>query len=140
MGKWICGCPDDGVVNGIDVASFNYPLTLFYLQIGIPIYRCRLLSFFHLLVSLLPFVPAFLSLSIFLSAFFIRLMGFPSRSFLGLVHFSFFSFYLCIFHLLVYFCAVLYFLCGLCSRVDRVSVCCCSLRPRVLYISGRKHR
>ena len=73
MGKWSFGCPDDGVVNGIDAAFFDCPLTLCYLQFGIPIYRCRLLSFFRILVSLLSFVPAFLSFcpSFFLSFLFV---------------------------------------------------------------------
>ena len=52
---------------------FNCPLTLCYLQFSIPIYRCRLLPFFRLLVSLLSFVPTFPSLcpSFFLSFLFV---------------------------------------------------------------------
>ena len=62
--------------------------------------------------------------------------------FLGLVPFCFFCFLLFLFPLLVYCFVVLCFPCGLCSRVV-VSItmcCCCSLRPRILYFSGRKHR
>ena len=142
MGKWSCGCPDDGVVNGIDVAFFDCPLTLCVLQFGIPIYRRRLLSFFRLLVSLLFFVPTFLSLCP--SSFFCRpyssIVGLSSRTFLGLVPFSFRCFCLFLFPLLVYFCVVLCFLCGLCPRVESLFICCCNLRPRNLYLSGRKHR
>ena len=51
----------------------NNALTLCYLQFGIPIYRCRLLPSFRLLVSLLSFVPPFPSLcpSFFLSFLFV---------------------------------------------------------------------
>ena len=142
MGKWSCACPD-GVVNGIDAAFFNCPLTLCYLQFGIPIYRCRLLSFFRLLVSLLSFVPAFLSFcpSFFLSFLFVfwafppepSLVWYLFPSFVLFLSFSFSSSFF-------YFCVVLCFLCGLCPCLGRVSICCCSLRPRNLYISRPKHR
>ena len=118
-------------MNGIDGTFFNCPLTLCYLQFGIPIYSCRLLSFFRLLVFLLSFVPTFLSLSLsfFLSVFLIRLLGFSSRTFLGLVPFFlllFLSLYLsssCLF-----LCCSLFPLWTLSS--GRVSICCCNLRPR----------
>ena len=64
-----------------------------------------------------------LSLSFFLSVFLIRLLGFSSGTFLGLVPFfpsfvSFFFFFLFFF----YFCVVLCFLCGLCPRVESLFV------------------
>ena len=104
---------------------FNCPLTLCYLQFGIPIiYRCRLLSFFRLLVSLLSFVPTFLSLcpSFFLSFLFVSWAFPPEPSLVWYLFFpsfvSFFFFFLFFF----YFCVVLCFLCGLCPRVESLFV------------------
>ena len=82
-----------------------------------------------------------LSLSFFLSVFLIRLLGFSSGTFLGLVPLiSFFCFFLFLFPLLFLFlfCCSLFPLWTFSS--GRVSICCCSLRPRNLYLSGRKHR
>ena len=81
-----------------------------------------------------------LSLSFFLSVFLIRLLGFSSGTSLGLVpFFSFFCLFLFLFPLLFLFlCCSLFPLWTLSS--GRVSICCCNLRPRNLYLSGRKHR
>ena len=95
MRKWSCGCPDDGVVNGIDAAFFDCKLTLCYLQFGIPIYRCRLLSFFRLLVSLLSFVSAFLSFCPFFLSFLFVYWAFPSEP--SLVWYLFPSFFVSFF-------------------------------------------
>ena len=83
---------DDGVVNGIDAAFFFQlsvdPVlsTIRYTYISLPV--VVLLS--SLGVS--TFLCSYLSLSLFffLSVFLIRLLGFSSRTFLGLVPFPFF--------------------------------------------------
>ena len=99
VGKWSCGCPDDGVVNGIDAAFFDCPLTLCYLHFGIPIYISLPVVVLLSSLGVSTFLCSYLSLSLssFLSVFLLRLLGFSSRTFLGLVPFflpSFVSFFL----------------------------------------------
>ena len=110
---------------------FNCPLTLCYLQFGIPIiYRCRLLPFFRLSVSLLSFVPTFPSLcpSFFLSFFLFVSWAFPPEPpWFGTFLFFVFCFFLLLsvsfsFSSSFFFCVVLCFLCGLCPRVESLFV------------------
>ena len=121
-------------MNEIHAAFSDCPLTLCSLQFGIPIYRCRLLSFFRLLVSILSFAPAFLSFCLSYSSIGLFLPNLPLFGTFFLL--SFLSFSLSSYCLFM-FCS-LFPLWTLSS--GRVSICCCSLRPRNLYLSGRKHR
>ena len=120
---------------GSTLPFFNCPLTLCYLQFGIPIiYRCRLLPFFRLSVSLLSFVPTFPSLcpSFFLSFLFVS-WAFPPEPSLVWYLFSFFCFFLFLFPLLFSFLYCSVFPLWTLSS-GRVSICCCNLRPRNLYL------
>ena len=114
----------DPVLSSIRYTYISLPVVVLLSSLSVSTLLCSYLS---------------LSLSFFLSVFLIRLLGFSSGTFLGLV--PFFLLLLVSFSFsssCLFLCCSLFPLWTLSS--GRVSICCCNLRPRNLYLSGRKHR
>ena len=97
------------MLSTIRYTYISLPVVVLLSSLGVSTFLCSYLS---------------LSLPFFLSVFLIRLLGFSSGTFLGLVLFfpSFVCLFLFLFPLLFFFCVVLCFLCGLCPRVESLFV------------------
>ena len=140
MGKWSCGCPD-GVVNGIHAAVFDCPLTLFSIYNSVYLYIVG--GCCPLFVPSCLYFPLFLpfSLSVLLSfclSYSSIGLSLPNLPWFG-------TFFLLLFLSFSFSSSSLFLRCSLFPLwtlfSGRVSIiCCCSLRPRNLYLSGRKHR
>ena len=99
---------DPAVLSTIRYTYISLPVVVLLSSLSVSTFLCSYLS---------------LSLTFFLSVFLIRLLGFSSGTFLGLV--PFFPSFVCFFFFFLfffYFCVVLCFLCGLCPRVESLFV------------------